>query len=143
MKKLFCILLCALILIPVAACAEKTPTPIEKKYDLSEKEISDDMDIQIVDQKGEIWIEAENIDSIFVCYEESKGRYLEVRVDEKGAKKLKRVSKKKNRELSLVINGEVMATPITKHEYYNDCIVYIAEYAEIMNCFNAVKTKKS
>ena len=139
MKKLFCILLCLLMTMTVVSCAQKAPEPVEKKYDLSTKEIADDMDIEIIDHKGKVWISAENIDTILVCFEESRGRYLEIRVDEKGEKQLKRAIRNKKRELSLVIDGEELATDLTRHEYYYDCIVYEAEYDDVMKCFNAIK----
>lgn len=137
MKKLICILTCLVLAACVVACAK--PTPKEEKKELAHREIPDGVEIMIIDDDGTVWLETEHVEGAYICYEESRGRFFELRVNENGQKQLKKAVRKKNRELSLVINGVIEATPVTRHEHYHDCIIYKDEYSEMMRCFNLLK----
>lgn len=136
MKKLFCVFMCFMLTACLVACAKPV---IDEKRELASREIPENMDLMIIDDEGTIWVEKEQITGVYVCYEESRGRFLEIRVDSKGEKALKKAFRKKNREISFVVDGEMMAYPLALHEHYPNCVIYKADYQEIMRCFNAIQ----
>lgn len=137
MKKLFCVIMCFVLATCLAACAKATV--IDEKRELASREIPEELDLMIIDNEGTIWVEKEQITGVYVCYEESRGRFLEIRVDSKGEKELKKAFRKKSRELNFVVDGEIMAYPLTLHEHYPNCVIYKDDYQEIMRCFNAIQ----
>lgn len=133
MKKLFCILFSLVLALGLAACKEEKQEP--QRYELAQKTIREDGDFKVMDEDGTVWLEKEHIEKVFVCYEESKGRYLELKLTKDGIGVFKKANRKKNGNLSVVLNDKLLATPLEKYE---DSAIVLGEYEYIMNCFNEI-----
>lgn len=139
MKKLFCIVLLILTVLSFVGCNEAGEGLSGEFFilELTEKELDDDIAFSIVDESGDIWIENADVETVFVSYEKSKDRYLELRLSDDGIKKFKKAQKaNKDGVLSIAVDGEKIASPVIKDDIDDNSVIVKGEYIDIMEWFN-------
>ena len=114
MKKFFCILLCLGLFFCFVGCAKIGDQGSDefRILELAEKKIPTTKQVTVVDAEGDIVLNNDDIEKVLVVFEKSKDRYLELRLKEDSVKKFKTALKQDDAVLSLMLNGEEIASPV-------------------------------
>lgn len=141
MKKLLCIIVLMLTVLSLVGCNE-AGEGLSGEFlilELTEKELDDDIAFSIIDESGKVWLENADVDTVFVSYEKSKDRYLELRLTDDGIKKFKKAQKaNKEGDLSIAIDGEKIASPVIKDDIDDNSVIIKGEYVDVMHWFNSI-----
>lgn len=140
MKKLICLILCVGVVLSFTSCG-RLGENLSDEYrilELTENKIPDERDFAVVDKSGnEILINAD-VEKVLVVFEKSKDRYLELRLTDSGAKKLKKALRAKDAELSITLSGEKIASPVVADDVEKNSAIVLGEYEDVMDWFNAI-----
>ena len=113
MKKLLCFLMSFVFIFSLAACGDKGSKEDEPLIlDLAQKKMLEDIEFKVIDEDGTVWLENKDVQMVLVTYEESKSRYLDLRLTADGATSFKNAVKKGTGELSITVNGEKLTGPV-------------------------------
>lgn len=146
MKKLLCGVLCVLMAICFFGCKSKTEE-LSDQYNIlelteEEKNVNESLEFKIVDEDGTVWIEREHVTRVLVSFEKSRNRYLELKLNEDGIKKLKKALKG-NRTLTIMVNDEpllsydgVEATNVQLDDLEERSAIVLGEYKDVISWFN-------
>ncbi len=139
MKRLICVFMCLMFAISLVACgAGDTSSELIYRVLTEPKEISSDIKFRIVDKNGETCIKSDDVDSVFVTYHEEKRRYLEICLTDEGAEKFKKAAKKRDAELSIEVDGEILASSVIADDEKENSVIVLGEYEDVMNWFNTI-----
>jgi len=141
MKKLLCIIFCIAVLCGLVGCGALGDGLSGEFFilELTEKPLDEDIAFSIVDESGKQWLENADVDTVYVSYEKSKDRYLELSLTDDGVKKFKK-AQRANKEgvLSVAIDGEIIASPVIKDEVADNSVIVKGKYKTVMDWFNAL-----
>lgn len=140
MKKLFCILLCLGIIFSFVGCREigDQGSGEFRILELTEKKIPDTKEVTVVDASGNVILDNADIDKVLVVFEKSKDRYLELRLNKDGAKDFKKALKQQDAELSIMLNGEKLTSPVIADDVEDHSAIVLGEYEDVMHWFNSI-----
>ncbi len=138
MKKIISICLCICFVFALSACRDlgDTGSGEFRILELTENVIPDDRDFSVVDKSGTVILENEDIEKVLVVFEKSKDRYLELRLTKEGAKNFKKAARKKDAELSIMLNGQKLASPVIPDEAEDNSAIVLGEYEDVIDWFN-------
>lgn len=139
MKKLLCIIICILTAICFVGCKDKGEALSDEPplIELMAKSLSEENEFALVDDEGTVWLENEDVTSVLIMYKKGQNRYLELRFTKEGAKSFKQaVRKNKNGTLSITLNGEVLASPITANQENPEYARADSIYEDVIGWFN-------
>ena len=139
MKKLLCIIICILTAFCFVGCKDKGE-PLSDEPPLVElmaRALSDENEFAIVDEKGTVWLENDDVTSVVIMYKRGQNRYLELRFTKEGAKSFKQaVRKTKNGTLNIMLNGELLACDVTANQENPEYARVDSKYEEVIDWFN-------
>lgn len=141
MKKLLCFIICILTALFCVGCKKNSESEIvsiaEMGIDLITKDICDSYEFTIVDDNGTVWVEHQDMKEAGIVYKEGQNRYLEIRFTQSGAKKFRDAIKEtQDGTLSLMMDGEVLASPILANEIIADYAKITGPYSDVAHWFN-------
>lgn len=139
MKKTISLILCIGLIFCFAACGRIDNDSGEYRIlELTENKIPDEREFAVVDKSGDIILNNADVEKVLVVFEKSKDRYLELRLTDEGAKKLKKALKPKDAELSITLSGEKIASPVIADDVEENSAIVLGEYEDVMDWFNAI-----
>ncbi len=139
MKKLLCIIICILTAFCFVGCKDAGDTLSDEPplVELMARTLSDEYNFTIVDDTGTVWLENADVKSVLVMYKKGQNRYLELRFTEEGAKKFKKAVKaNKKGTLSIALDGEVLASPVTANQENPEYARVDSVYEDVIGWFN-------
>lgn len=139
MKKIICLILCIGLVFCGVGCGRIGDDSSEYRIlELTENKIPDEREFAVVNKDGEVILSNDDVEKVLVVFEKSKDRYLELRLTDDGAKKLKKALKQKDAELSITLSGEKLASPVIKDDIEENSAIVLGEYEDVMDWFNAI-----
>lgn len=139
MKKIICLILCIGIVFCFTGCGRAKDDSGEYRIlELTENKIPDEREFAVIDKDGNTVLNNADVEKVLVVFEKSKDRYLELRLTDDGAKKLKKALKPKDAELSITLSGEKIASPVIKDDVEENSAIVLGEYEDVMDWFNAI-----
>ncbi len=139
MKKIICLILCIGLAFCFAGCGRTSDDSGEYRIlELTENKIPDEREFAVVDKSGNEVLNNSDVEKVLVVFEKSKDRYLELRLTDDGAKKLKKALRRKDAELSIALSGEKIASPVIKDDVEENSAIVLGEYEDVMDWFNAI-----
>lgn len=139
MKKLLCIIMCILAVLCFVGCKDKDEavTVEPPLVELMARTLSDEHEFAIVDDKGTVWLENDDVTAVLVMYKKGQNRYLELRFTEEGAKTFKKAIKKaKSGTLSITLDGEVLVPTVTANQETPEYARADSVYEDVIGWFN-------
>ena len=139
MKKLLCIIMCIFAALCFVGCKDKDKDlPAEPPLvELMARTLSEEHEFAIVDDKGTVWLENDDVTSVLVMYKKGQNRYLELRFTEEGTKTFKKAIKKaKNGTLSITLDGEVLVSTVTANQETPEYARADSVYEDVIGWFN-------
>lgn len=137
MKKVLCIVICMLTAFCFVGCKEEAQESAPILIELMSKTPTDEYDFAIVDDKGTVWIENSDVSSVHIMYKKGQNRYLELRFTEEGTKKFKKAVKmNKKGILSIMVDGEILVSPVTVNEENSEYAIADSVYEDVIGWFN-------
>lgn len=143
MKKILCIIFCLLMAFSFVGCkkgVEELSSTIEPiKVELMSRSLTDEYKFAIVDDEGTVWLENADVSSVLIMYKKGQNRYLELRFTKEGTSKFKKaVRKNKKGTLSITLDGEVLASPVTANEETPEYARVDSVYEDVIGWFNTL-----
>lgn len=139
MKKLLCIIMCILTAFCFVGCKDKDEGLSDEPplIELMARTLTDEFDFAIVDDKGTVWLENDDVAQVLVMYKKGQNRYLELRFTEEGAKTFKKAVKKtKDGALSITVDGEVLVPAVTANQETPEYARADSIYEDVIGWFN-------
>lgn len=144
MKKFLCIIFCLLMAFSFVGCKknaeELSSAAVEPiKVELMSRSLTSEYKFAIVDEEGTVWLENADVSSVLIMYKKGENRYLELRFTKEGTRKFKKaVRKNKNGTLSITLDGEVLASPVTANTENPEYARVDNVYEEVVGWFNSL-----
>ena len=138
LKRIFCVLLCFVFIFGLTGCNDVMGEGSSefRILELTENKIPNDRDFAIVDKNDTPILTNNDVQKVLVVFEKTKDRYLELRLTKEGAKKFKKALRKKDAELSIVLDGEKLASPVIADDVEDTSAIVLGEYEDVMHWFN-------